>query len=364
LDAFTGRRYRRELRDAARTQRVDLTRGVRLGRTVLAASETIFGIDISKYQDDSTIDSANYVILNIEDPGFARKARRADAQAKPWGPYCWIYPTDNAYARALFTASKARAVGVGEPPLGCWADYEDNGVYHAQLVSWFQALDATGMRGGYYTNDWRVDHAALIRDVGTRWYWVAGYPGGNDGSWPGWNQLRTSRPAQLWQYSSSNGSLDRNVVVDLSWWQDSILSDQQGGFLMALSDEQQQYLYDSVHFLMEGGFGLPKLLPAVADIHASVAAAPAVGIEPVAAAVSRIVHDLAGIPNAGLAGVDKPTLRALLEAAAGVAVPPLPEPGEHVSETQRAELSAAAQAIRDHAADLSERATQIEQAIG
>lgn len=329
----------------------------RLARThtkaaLAAATALVIGYDLSRYDEVEAVDQAAFVIVNVDDPGLGDKIGRAQAQAKPWGGYKWIYPGASGWNAATECAAKLRAFG--EAPLGSWADYEDNGVDQGQLVEWFRGLDSVSARGGYYSNDWRVDHGALIGAVGTRWYWTAGYPGDNSGAFPGWGALRTSRPAQLWQFTSTNGTRDQNAVVDMAWYESLGGSGSAGGFLEMLTDEQQQEIYTFAHLCLEGApeFGIPKLMPEIIAISSSVKAAPEVGIQPVAALLSAIRNDLTGAAPLKSGG---PATRALLEqAAAGTG---LPVPGDSLTDEERTALTTRAQQLRDAAATLDRIAT-------
>lgn len=318
----------------------------RLARThtkaaLAAATALVIGYDLSRYDELNAGDTAAFVIVNVDDPNLEYRVTRAQAQSKPWGGYKWIYPGASGWNAATECAAKLRAFG--EAPLGSWADYEDNGVDQGQLVDWFRGLDSVSARGGYYTNDWRVDHGALIAAVGTRWYWTAGYPGANDGTFPGWDALRTSRPAQLWQFTSTNGTRDQNAVVDSAWYESLGVSG--GGFLEMLTDEQQQEIYTFAHLCLEGApeFGIDKLLPEIMAISSSVKAAPQFGIEPVAHLLSAMRNDLTGTTPLKSGG---PSTRALLEAAAAGTSTPVPDPGSTLTDEERAELRARAAELR------------------
>lgn len=171
----------------------------------------IFGVDVSKYNAPGTYDPGSFEIFNIEDPGVGQKIDIAKAAGRPWGIYVWIYPGSNVAAFTQWAINSVRQWG--EPPLGVWADYEQDGVNLGQLDDFFRTADAMGMKSGYYGNDWRFGHGNYLN----RPFWLAGYPGANDGSFPGM-VYGASRPVQIWQFTSSNGALDRNVVVDEGWW--------------------------------------------------------------------------------------------------------------------------------------------------
>lgn len=182
----------------------------------------ITGVDLSKYNGANAMDGYSFVIENVDDPNIADKINYAKDRGIPWGTYKWVYPGANLTTDAINAVNATR--GFGEPPMGIWWDYEETGVSQDQLVDAFRAADSMGMKSGYYTNVWRVDHAALKNAVGDRPLWVAGYPGANDGSFPGFGSIPNQDPnsggwpAKLWQYTSTNGSLDVNAVVDEGWY--------------------------------------------------------------------------------------------------------------------------------------------------
>src|SRR5262245_8326817 len=69
------------------------------------------GVDISKFQLASAMEGWDLVILNVEDPGFAEKARHAHELGIVWDIYKWIYPpgaTDSA-GRAIPDAGNGAA---------------------------------------------------------------------------------------------------------------------------------------------------------------------------------------------------------------------------------------------------------------
>ena len=100
------------------------------------------------------------------------------------------------------------------PPLGVWWDYEDHGVAQWQLTDAFRGTDAAGIWSGYYSNAGTVDHSEFL----DREWWLAAYPGDNDGSFPGLERMRPPRDVTIWQFSSTNGRLDVNVIVDEAWY--------------------------------------------------------------------------------------------------------------------------------------------------
>lgn len=186
----------------------------------------IFGTDTSKYQRDGTYDPGAFEIVNAEDPTMPTKVQREALNGRPAGLYVWVYPGEPGHS--MVNRAQAALARAGAPcELGVWWDYEDRGVAQWQLADVFQAADAVGLWSGYYSNAGTVDHGPLMN----RAWWLAAYPGANDGSFPGLGQMRAPRPVNIWQYSSSQGSLDRNVIVDDGWYSQKIGAD------MALSPE-------------------------------------------------------------------------------------------------------------------------------
>ncbi len=174
---------------------------------------TIFGTDTSLYQAPGTYSPGSFEIINALDPTLPTKVERNRAENRPWGIYSWVFPGEHGsytVGRAINAASK---VG-GSGPLGFWWDYEDNGVVQSQLDEAFATSDAEGYYSGYYGNDYRFDHSTLL----SRPYWMAAYPNPNDGVWRDY-QATASRPVQIWQWTSTNGTLDQNVIVDEAWFQ-------------------------------------------------------------------------------------------------------------------------------------------------
>jgi hypothetical protein len=176
---------------------------------------TIFGFDLSRYDTVGDVQPA-FDLLNVEDPGCSQKAHRAHALGITWGLYSWVYPNDQGHSA---TRSKAMGDlleldGTGQPPAGHWLDYEQTGVTPQDLVNAF----AHGVEHlGVYTYLYII--ASVKETIGSRPLWLAYYPGNNDGQYPAGSIGDAQRwGAKLWQYSSTNGNLDRDVVVDEAWW--------------------------------------------------------------------------------------------------------------------------------------------------
>ncbi len=188
------------------------------------------GIDISVWQTASAMEGQDFVILNVEDPGFAEKARRAHELGILWDIYKWIYPPgatdpdgrpirDAGNAALSFEIAKDlvdRTNIPGREP-AYWADYEQAGVTAHQVRDWFAAADAARVKVGWYTYlntlDTEGNHAP------DRPLWLAYYPDPNDGSYqPSMSDTAHARSAKIHQFTSTSGTLDVNIVLDTTWW--------------------------------------------------------------------------------------------------------------------------------------------------
>lgn len=186
------------------------------------------GVDLSRYDsayvdDTRAVDDprANYVILNVEDPGFVYKAHRAIDIGKHWGPYSWLYGErggDECIDRML----RARDAVGSEPTRAGWVDYEANGVapQHAAQARVAQQQRAS-FRVGLYTYLYLLNGQGGLAAEWWQWTlrWLAYYPGANDGTllWDR-NGDAIAWGSAHWQYTSSNGTRDRNAVIDEALW--------------------------------------------------------------------------------------------------------------------------------------------------
>ena len=196
----------------------------------------IFGTDTGKDQPNGTYDPGAFEILNIEDPGFEAKAERNLREGRPCDAYVWCYSNDTN--EAFFRSSIARAQAAGIHRV--WLDFEEEGVAgNWRIELWFRICDELRVHAGYYGNDWRFDHARF-RD---RPFWYCGYPDPNDGAWRRGYGPIANRDVQVFQFSSSSGTLDRNIVWDADWWQDwsgrasTLLRDEEDDVQFVMSDE-------------------------------------------------------------------------------------------------------------------------------
>jgi hypothetical protein len=168
----------------------------------------------------------------VEDPGFAQKARRAHELGIPWDVYKWIYPpgaTDSigrpipdagngatSFAIAKDLVDQANVPG-REP--GYWGDYEQAGVTANQVREWFGAAVAADVKVGWYT------YLHILHAEGNhapdRPLWLAYYPDPNDGRYlPSMSDTARVRRASIHQFTSTNDTLDVNIVLDTEWWDD------------------------------------------------------------------------------------------------------------------------------------------------
>lgn len=202
----------------------------------------IFGFDLSRFDSDYPGDVravedpwAEFDIFNIDDPECSIKVRRAHEIGKDWGLYGWVNPGDSgtATSRLQAMADLLELDGLSQPQKGLWLDYEEEGVgpdnLAANLAPSRQAVVKTEL--GAYTYLYLIQRQpellTIMRIAGVR-LWLAFYPGNNDGSFPAWaigdaqnvpvNGERSGVTALLWQFSSSGGQRDRNVVVDEAAW--------------------------------------------------------------------------------------------------------------------------------------------------
>lgn len=179
-----------------------------------------WGTDTSRYQPIGTYNPEHFEIVNIEDPGWLGKWHRNRAEGRPTGFYLWVYPGHDLAADTRWAIDMIRGVGIGDPELGLWADYEEAGVEQWQMDQFRATAQHMAMKAGRYHNPHSLNHQAFA-DLP---WWSCVYPGNNDGSFPGYGALWSSSrpwPEALWQYTSTaNGpvGLDRNVVVDDAWY--------------------------------------------------------------------------------------------------------------------------------------------------
>jgi Glycosyl hydrolases family 25 len=179
----------------------------------------IFGVDLSKYQGDSAMDGLAFAVLNVEDPTFPDKARYAHDHGIVYDVYKWIYPGQSGGAMMQQAKRIVDAASVPGREPGYWADWEEAGVSPNQVGEWFAAGDTYSVRAGWYTYLYLLRQFGMVSNpFAGRPFWIAYYPGANDGSYPaGQEGDAHAYTSQLWQYSSGGG-LDRDVVLDETWW--------------------------------------------------------------------------------------------------------------------------------------------------
>lgn len=176
----------------------------------------IFGRDLSKYQNTDAV-QPEFVILNVEDPYLASKARRAVDLGIVWDVYKWCFPGQDG--GAMFRRAQALVAALGLPGRqpGYWLDYEEAGVAPNQVTQWFAATDAAGVQAGWYCYLYLLNAQGNVAPG--RPLWLAYYPGSNDGSYyPSMSDTARNKGARLHQYTSTAGTLDQNIVLDEKWW--------------------------------------------------------------------------------------------------------------------------------------------------
>jgi hypothetical protein len=187
------------------------------------------GVDLSRY-DSATVDDtsavddprANYVILNVEDPGFLYKAHHAIDIGKHWGPYSWLYAERGGAEAVERMMSAVDSVG-SLPTRAGWVDYEANGVApeHAAQARVRASSGDVPFKTGLYTYLYLLNSQGGLAQEWWQWTlrWLAYYPGSNDGTllW-GANGDAIQWGSAHWQYTSSGGTRDRNAVIDEALW--------------------------------------------------------------------------------------------------------------------------------------------------
>ncbi|HXJ69621.1 MAG TPA: hypothetical protein VNM39_11995 [Verrucomicrobiae bacterium] len=180
--------------------------------------------DLSRYDGGAeAVDRAGCdgVILNVEDPGILDKALRARDENKPVLVYTWVYPGGGVAAVDRAIDKAATLTGYGVDILDYAFDYEQNGVQPQDL------RDAIGygrqhglpMLAYTYLFELGAELKQVFIDTGVP-LWIAFYPGSNDGSYPAWaEQDARATGAVLWQYTSSNGTRDRSIILSAAWFE-------------------------------------------------------------------------------------------------------------------------------------------------
>ncbi len=203
---------------------------------------SFFGVDISKYQAPSAMDGWDFAIFNVEDPYIGAKVDHAYETNKNWNIYKWQYPTQSG----LYSFQVAKHIVDGLYRGGRYPqfflDYEESGVAPWQRDEWYHACQASGIpqQPGFY------NYLYLMRQQGLSFYpdetgWLAYYPGNNDGNYyDSMSDTARAYGATLHQYSSTSGTLDRNVTLDDSWFTG-------GGVPDMTEDEVRRIVEDHVY---------------------------------------------------------------------------------------------------------------------
>lgn len=179
-------------------------------------------VDISEWQGDLPADWFGQwggVIVRVHsgrshDNRFKDNMLKAHDAGVPLGVYGYMVPDRDRRWQAEQAADLARGVDV-PIDLGFWCDaeelYDETSSILTYTNRWMQLEVHEEI--GYYSNDWRVQHNDLLHLP----FWLAAYPAPNDGVWRA-NEPRAGRPINLWQWTSSSGTLDKNAVWDEPWF--------------------------------------------------------------------------------------------------------------------------------------------------
>lgn len=255
---------------------------------------SIFGVDISRYQGPEAMDDYSFAILNVEDPSVGRKVTHARELSIPWGYYSWVYPGRGADATER-TLEAERTLGV--PPLGHWFDYEEAGVSPNDLLAAWNHAQSVGLSGrvGTYTYLYLLESVRSIVFENQMPLWLAYYPGTNSGQYiPEMSSRARQVGAVIHQYTSTNGRLDVNVVLQEEWYQSFI--GQSGMDAMSAQAEKDVSIIKAV-LLGDGAdglFGFPpneSIRQKVNEIHAEVKGAPYFGIAPLLDRIQTSIAD-------------------------------------------------------------------------
>jgi len=186
------------------------------------------GVDLSRYDSAYTTDTSalddprvRFAILNIDDPGCSAKAARADELGIPWALYSWLYAGNGpeSVTRLEAMADLLELDGIGRPPKGGFVDFEANGVSAGDL----RHARETPCRDplGAYTYLYLLTTLPGLADEWWAWSgrWIAYYPGDNGGGYPaGRDGDARAWGSMLWQFTSSDGTRDRDVIIDPAAW--------------------------------------------------------------------------------------------------------------------------------------------------
>jgi hypothetical protein len=179
------------------------------------SDDCTLGTDTSSYQPLGTYDPNAFEIVNCQDPELSDKAARNVQDGRPWSIYVWVYPGESATSLCDRLQEAIAAAGSSPTLLDGWWDYEEPGVEQWQLDQVFEEADRRGLRTGYYANPGLADDQKLA----ARPFWMAQYPYPNDGTFRGFDEMTDPGVSvQLWQFTSTSGTLDQNAVADQAWY--------------------------------------------------------------------------------------------------------------------------------------------------
>lgn len=182
----------------------------------------IFGTDISDYQPDEALVGRDFVIINVQARSLLAKVELAHSLGLRWSLYSWVYPNDNGHALTRANGALELLAFHGLTPsfpVQAWFDQEEAGTTAQDLERNLYNAVAQGIAHGVYTYLYYLPNVRWVIDAYQSPLWLAYYPGNNDGSyWPEMSDTARQQGAVMHQFTSTNGTLDVNVVLDEAWY--------------------------------------------------------------------------------------------------------------------------------------------------
>ena len=200
---------------------------------ITSCSKSLYGIDISQWNGDIDLSAYKdgFVIFRAgygwsasnEDTYLRKNIEKCNALGIPYGIYWYSYATDTSYARkeADVFLQILRSSGAN-PTLGVWMDVENDSYKETRMTWNHSTLDPivktfcdtlanNGYKIGVYAN-----YNDFESNISTGYpKWVAHWGSNNDGTI---GKDLSNYGAAIHQYSSNN-SLDKNIIYDMSYFE-------------------------------------------------------------------------------------------------------------------------------------------------
>lgn len=176
---------------------------------------TIIGADLSRYDPLDAARQYPFVILNVEDPGMADKARFAHAAGVRIQLYSWVYPGDQGHSLTRSYAAEELLAAEGIHVDHHWLDYEQSGCMPQDLRNAGARVDARWAPVGTYTYLYLLPS---VRDALVGPLWLAYYPTDSGAYWPAQSDAARGNGAVMHQFTSTGGTRDLNAVLDEDWF--------------------------------------------------------------------------------------------------------------------------------------------------